>query len=121
MFLGSRARPVRKADNLTDCVNNTEPSTSHYPIGLYGLVERLLHIFTLFVPFRMLYVSIWNKIIWDEIQVMGGGGLVHLRNVTIVDYFYYLILHKLLQQTYFCLKMVVRPKHNRLFLLLNTT
>jgi hypothetical protein len=40
VFLGSRARPVRGADNLTaNCVANVGSSTSHKPIGLHGLLQ----------------------------------------------------------------------------------
>jgi hypothetical protein len=46
MFLGSRARPVRKADNLTaDCLDNVESSTSNNPIGHDGLLRGKLNIF----------------------------------------------------------------------------
>jgi hypothetical protein len=43
MFLGSRARPVRRVDNLTaickaDCLDSVGSSTSHNPIGLHGLL-----------------------------------------------------------------------------------
>jgi hypothetical protein len=39
MFLGSRARPVLRADNLTDRLENVVSSTSHSPIGLHGLLR----------------------------------------------------------------------------------
>jgi hypothetical protein len=44
MFLGSRARPVRRADNLTamcepNCLDNVGPLTSHNPIDLHGLLQ----------------------------------------------------------------------------------
>jgi hypothetical protein len=44
MFLGSRARPTRKADILADicwanCLDNVGSSTSHNPIGLHGLLQ----------------------------------------------------------------------------------
>jgi hypothetical protein len=48
MFLSSRARPVRRADNITanrepDCLNNVGSLTSHNPIGLHGLLRRWLY------------------------------------------------------------------------------
>jgi hypothetical protein len=42
MFLGSKARPVREAYNLTaisDCLDNVGSSTSHNPIGLHCLLQ----------------------------------------------------------------------------------
>jgi hypothetical protein len=44
-FYGSRARPVRKADNLaaicdSDCLDNVGSLTSHTTIGLHGLIRR---------------------------------------------------------------------------------
>jgi hypothetical protein len=42
MFWGSRARPVRRADNLTICLDSVESLTSHNPIGLQGLVVAAL-------------------------------------------------------------------------------
>jgi hypothetical protein len=46
MFLRSRARPVRKADNLSllraDCLDNVGSLTSHNPLGLHGLLQREL-------------------------------------------------------------------------------
>jgi hypothetical protein len=42
VFLGSKVRQVRKADNLTtiwaDCLDNVGSLTSHNPIGLHGLL-----------------------------------------------------------------------------------
>jgi hypothetical protein len=43
--MGSKARPVRRADNLTaiyvwaDCPDNVGSLTSHNPIGLQGLLR----------------------------------------------------------------------------------
>jgi hypothetical protein len=37
IFLGSKARPVRRAD--TDCQDNVGALTSHNPIGLHGLLR----------------------------------------------------------------------------------
>jgi hypothetical protein len=45
MFLGSKMRRVRRADNLTtyhllaDCLDNVGSLTSHNPIGLQGLLR----------------------------------------------------------------------------------
>jgi hypothetical protein len=41
MFLGSKVRLVRGADNLTaaDCLDNVGSLTSHNPIGLHGLLR----------------------------------------------------------------------------------
>jgi hypothetical protein len=40
-FLGSKARQVRKADNLAAiCEQNVESLTSHNPIGLHDLLSR---------------------------------------------------------------------------------
>jgi hypothetical protein len=40
MFLGSRAWPVHRADNLAaDCLDNVGSLTSHNPTGLHGLPE----------------------------------------------------------------------------------
>jgi hypothetical protein len=44
MFLESRARPVRGADNLTaiygaDCLDNVGFLTSYYPVSLHGLLR----------------------------------------------------------------------------------
>jgi hypothetical protein len=49
MFLGSKVRLVRRADNLTaDCLDNVGFLTSHNPIGLQGLLRDsftlLLHV-----------------------------------------------------------------------------
>jgi hypothetical protein len=48
MFLGSRARPVRTADNLT-AVNrlstHVESLISHNPIGLQSLLQGKLYFF----------------------------------------------------------------------------
>jgi hypothetical protein len=46
MFLGSRARPVSRADNLTDCLDNVGSSTSHNPIGFHDLVGDSFTFFT---------------------------------------------------------------------------
>jgi hypothetical protein len=37
---GGKGRPERKADNLTDCVENVGASTSHNPMRLHGLLQR---------------------------------------------------------------------------------
>jgi hypothetical protein len=43
MFLGSEARPVRKADNLNaECLDRVGSSTSHNPVGLHGLLQGQL-------------------------------------------------------------------------------
>jgi hypothetical protein len=43
IFLGSKVRRVRRADNLTtiwaDCLDNVGYLTSHNPIGLQGLLR----------------------------------------------------------------------------------
>jgi hypothetical protein len=40
MFVGSRARQVRRADNLAPvCLDNVGSLTSHNPIGLHGLLR----------------------------------------------------------------------------------
>jgi hypothetical protein len=52
-----------------------------------------------------LYMSLLANFSCSIIQVMGS--LFRLRNVTIVGYFYYLILHKLLHVS------VVRPSSGR--------
>jgi hypothetical protein len=39
MFLGSKVRWVRKADNLTAIYDNVGSLTSHNPIGLQGLLR----------------------------------------------------------------------------------
>jgi hypothetical protein len=44
IFLGSKGRPVLKADNLTAIyepiiLKNVEASTSHNPMGLQGLLQ----------------------------------------------------------------------------------
>jgi hypothetical protein len=43
IMLGSKVRPVRRADNLaamsTDCLDNVGSLTSHNPIGLHGLLQ----------------------------------------------------------------------------------
>jgi hypothetical protein len=40
---GGKGRPARKADNFAisraDCLENVGASTSHNPMGLYGLLE----------------------------------------------------------------------------------
>jgi hypothetical protein len=36
---GGKRRPARKADNLTDCLEHVEASTSHNPMGLHGLLQ----------------------------------------------------------------------------------
>jgi hypothetical protein len=36
---GGKARPERKADNLSDCLQNKGDSTSHSPIDLHGLLR----------------------------------------------------------------------------------
>jgi hypothetical protein len=53
MFLGSGARPVRTADNLTAicepyCLDNVGSSTADNPIGLHGLLrgKRIAYFFT---------------------------------------------------------------------------
>jgi hypothetical protein len=55
MFLGSKVRLVRKADNLTaDCLDNVGSLTSHSPIGLHGLLRdsfTLLLLSFLFLKF----------------------------------------------------------------------
>jgi hypothetical protein len=43
-LLPGKERPVRKADNLTaicwaDCLGNVGASTSHNPMGFYGLLQ----------------------------------------------------------------------------------
>jgi hypothetical protein len=45
MFLGSKVRLVRGADNLTaiDCVDNVGFLTSHNPIGLHGMLWEELY------------------------------------------------------------------------------
>jgi hypothetical protein len=35
---GGKGRQVRKADNLTDCLENVAASTSHNRMGLHGLL-----------------------------------------------------------------------------------
>jgi hypothetical protein len=41
MFRGSRARPVRKAGNLTaDCLENVGPLIFHNCVGLHGLLQE---------------------------------------------------------------------------------
>jgi hypothetical protein len=46
MFLGSKVRRVRKADNLgADCLDNVGSLTSHNPIGLQGLLRGQLYFF----------------------------------------------------------------------------
>jgi hypothetical protein len=43
-FLGSRARPVRRTDNLAAiCLDNVGSSTSHNPTGLQGLLRGQLY------------------------------------------------------------------------------
>jgi hypothetical protein len=50
MSLWSRARPVRKADNITalclDCLDNVGSLTSHNPRGLHGLLWGELYFLT---------------------------------------------------------------------------
>jgi hypothetical protein len=45
--MGRKVRPARKADNLTAIcelsVDNVGPSTSHNPMGLYGLLQEYLN------------------------------------------------------------------------------
>jgi hypothetical protein len=49
MFLGSKARPVRKADNLTAiCESTVGSSTSHNPIGLHGLWTQATELVSLY-------------------------------------------------------------------------
>jgi hypothetical protein len=44
MFLGSKVRQVRKADNLSAIyLDNVGSLTSHNPIGLQGLVRGYLY------------------------------------------------------------------------------
>jgi hypothetical protein len=48
MFLGSRARPLRKADNFTaicDCLDNVEFSSFHNPVCLPVLLRGQLYFF----------------------------------------------------------------------------
>jgi hypothetical protein len=47
MFMGNRARPVRKSDSLTaicepDCVDNVGSLIFHNPIGLHGLIVGIV-------------------------------------------------------------------------------
>jgi hypothetical protein len=52
MFVRSRARSVRKADNInTDCRDHMGSSTSNKLIGLHGLLRRQLYFFFLFFYF----------------------------------------------------------------------
>jgi hypothetical protein len=48
---GSKGRPAREADNLlrdlcADCLENVGASTSHNPMGLHGLLQGQLYLFT---------------------------------------------------------------------------
>jgi hypothetical protein len=56
MFLGSRALPVRRADNLTVicdpyCLDNVGSLTSHNPIDLDGLLRGYLYFLFFFFYF----------------------------------------------------------------------
>jgi hypothetical protein len=55
MFLGSKMRLVRGADNLTaDCLDSVGYLTSHNPIGLHGLLQRWLFFFFFFTVIDVL-------------------------------------------------------------------
>jgi hypothetical protein len=48
---GVKGRPARKTDNLTaiyepDCLGNVGASTSHNPVGFYGLLQGQLYLFS---------------------------------------------------------------------------
>jgi hypothetical protein len=53
MFLRSKARPAHRAENLTtlltDHVENVGSSASHNPVGLRGLLQEWLYIFSFVV------------------------------------------------------------------------
>jgi hypothetical protein len=63
MFMGSRARLVRKADNLTTIyepivLDNVGSLTSHKPIGLHGLLWGSLFFTVLVFTFiQLLYLQ----------------------------------------------------------------
>jgi hypothetical protein len=43
IFLGSKVRPVRRSDNFAaDCLDNVGSLPSHSPIGLHGLLRRVM-------------------------------------------------------------------------------
>jgi hypothetical protein len=48
---GGKGRPARKADNLIaicerDCLENVRASTSHTPMGLHGMLQGQLYLFS---------------------------------------------------------------------------
>jgi hypothetical protein len=62
MFLGSKVRRVRRADNLTaiwaDCLENVGSLTSHKPIGLHGVTGIALLFFFAFFYFTHLLLMV---------------------------------------------------------------
>jgi hypothetical protein len=53
MFLGSKVRPVRGADNLTAIY-----LTSHNPIGLYGLLRGWIYFIYIYIYVYIYILSI---------------------------------------------------------------
>jgi hypothetical protein len=45
---GGKGRPTREADNVTaDCLENTDASTSHSPMGIHGQLQGQPYLFLL--------------------------------------------------------------------------